>query len=125
VKFKNAVMQVWTQVKKEIQPKDMTTLITELIENKNKKALMLGMNKKNETGDELTEDQQLDQESKTSYFTLYQYQTLKKRIDDSHFRMKQQQELVDSLDKKVHDSIVKIREKRRNKGMGSALSQQF
>jgi len=125
VKFKNAVMQVWTQVKKEIQPKDMTTLIAELIENKNKKALMLGMNKKNETGDELTEDQQLDQESKTSYFTLYQYQTLKKRIDDSHFRMKQQQELVDSLDKKVHDSIVKIREKRRNKGMGSALSQQF
>ena len=118
-------MQVWTQVKKEIQPKDMTTLIAELIENKNKKALMLGMNKKNETGDELTEDQQLDQESKTSYFTLYQYQTLKKRIDDSHFRMKQQQELVDSLDKKVHDSIVKIREKRRNKGMGSALSQQF
>jgi len=100
----------------------MSTLIAELIENKNSKAFMLGMNKKNEATDELTEDQQLDQESKTSYFTLHQYQTLKKRIDDSHFRMKQQQEIVDSLDKKVHDNIVKIREKRRNKGVGSALS---
>ena len=82
-------MQVWTQVKREMQPKDMTTLIGELIINKNQKALMLGINKNVEDGDELTEDQRLDQESKTSYFTLQQYQSLKKRIDDAHYRMRQ------------------------------------
>jgi len=70
VKFKNAAMQVWTQVKRDIQPKDMTTLIGELIISKNQKALMLGINNNQDVGDELTEDQQLDQESKTSYFTL-------------------------------------------------------
>ncbi len=70
VKFKNAAMQVWTQVKRDIQPKDMTTLIGELIISKNQKALMLGINKNQDVENELTEDQQLDQESKTSYFTL-------------------------------------------------------
>ena len=122
VKFKNAAMQVWTQVKREMQPKDMTTLIGELIINKNQKALMLGINKNVEDGDELTEYQRLDQESKTSYFTLQQYQSLKKRIDDAHYRMRQQQDLVEKLDRIVHDNIVKIREKRRQRGVGSALS---
>ncbi len=88
VKFKNAAMQVWTQVKREIQPKDMTTLISELIINKNQKALMLGINKNQKDTDELTEDQKLDRESKTSYFTLDQYRSLKRRIDDAHYRMR-------------------------------------
>lgn len=125
VKFKNAAMQVWTQVKRDIQPKDMTTLIGELIISKNQKALMLGINKNQDVGDELTEDQQLDQESKTSYFTLQQYTSLKKRIDDAHYRMRQQQDLVDKLDRVVHDNIVKIREKCRQRGASSALSLQM
>ena len=37
VKFKNAAMQVWTQVKKEQMPKDMQTLIFEMIQRRNKK----------------------------------------------------------------------------------------
>ena len=49
---------------------------------------MLGINKNQDVVDELTEDQQLDQESKTSYFTLAQYNSLKKRIDDAHYRMR-------------------------------------
>jgi hypothetical protein len=37
VKFKNAVMQVWTQIKRENEPKDMTSLIQEMIERKEQK----------------------------------------------------------------------------------------
>ena len=37
VKFKNAVMQVWTQIKRENLPKDMTSLIQEMIERKEQK----------------------------------------------------------------------------------------
>ena len=86
---------------------------------------MLGINKNQDVVDELTEDQQLDQESKTSYFNLAQYNSLKKRIDDAHYRMRQQQDLVDKLDRVVHDNIVKIREKRRQRGGSSALSLQM
>ena len=31
VKFKNAIMQVWTRVKREQKPKDMRELISEMI----------------------------------------------------------------------------------------------
>lgn len=31
VRFKNAIMQVWTQVKKESKPKSMKLLISEMI----------------------------------------------------------------------------------------------
>ena len=32
VRFKNAIMQVWTQVKKECKPKSMKVLISDMIE---------------------------------------------------------------------------------------------
>ena len=37
VKFKNAVMQVWTKIKQENTPKDMTSLIQEMIERREQK----------------------------------------------------------------------------------------
>lgn len=37
VKFKNAVMQVWTQMKREMEPKNMQTLIAEMLERRRRK----------------------------------------------------------------------------------------
>ena len=42
VKFKNAVMQAWVQVKKERAPKDVQTLIAEMQAKKKKTLQMLG-----------------------------------------------------------------------------------
>lgn len=45
VKIKNAVMQMWTQVKRDTQPKNINSLIAEMIDRKKKKEALLGLNK--------------------------------------------------------------------------------
>lgn len=72
VKFKNAVMQVWTQIKRETMPKDMSSLIQEMLERKQKRDERDGLNNLGIDGDhdKGTEDKQLEIESKTSIFTL-------------------------------------------------------
>ena len=70
VKIKNAVMQVWSQVKRESQPKNISTLIAEMIERKKKKDELLGLKKGKDDDEEKTEEQRLVLDSKTSYFTL-------------------------------------------------------
>ena len=118
VKFKNAVMQAWIQVKKERAPKDLQTLIQEMHQKK-KNAKMHGMN--NEVGlAREDEDEQVELAAKTSIFTKEQFEQLKKRIDDALFRMKEQQVLIEKMDDKVHDAVVKSNQRR----SGSAMDMQ-
>jgi len=71
VKFKNAVMQVWTQIKRQRQPKDMSTMIQEMQEKKRKAMAKLGLMQggKNDNRQD-DENEKLELESKTSIFTL-------------------------------------------------------
>ena len=62
-------------------------------------------------------------ESKRSIFTLDQYMKLERRLSEAPFRMKEQQSLIDKMDSKVHDSIVKMRERRQGRA-GSQLEVQ-
>ena len=50
---------------------------------------------------EKSEAELLIADSQTSYFTLDQYTTLNKRITDAHYRMKEQQMVIDRLDKSM------------------------
>ena len=52
-----------------------------------------------------TEEQRISQDSKTSYFTLKQYNVLNKRIMEANYRIKEQQTMIDSLDKTVADTL--------------------
>ena len=93
-----------------------------MLDRKKQKDELLGLKKRSDEEEEQTEEQLLVQESKKSYFTLEQYNQLNKRINDAHHRMKEQQGLIERLDKGVHDTLVKIRERRKALGQGSALS---
>ena len=124
VKFKNAVMQVWTQMKRESQPKNISTLIAEMLDRRKRKLVALGLGaRKTVEEDEANEEQKLKNDSEKSYFSLSQYTTLNKRISEAHFRMKEQQLLIDGLDKGVADAINKIRERQRRLGSNSTLTQ--
>lgn len=96
-----------------------------MLERRKLKLKKLGLGNNN-AGDALenekTEAEQLEHDSQTSYFTLSQYNTLNKRINEAHFRMKEQQQLIDSLDKNVADAINKIRERKRRAGNSSHLT---
>ena len=57
VRFKNAIMQVWTQVKKESKPKSMKLLISEMIQQQKLKKEKLGTGKKDSSKDDKTEEE--------------------------------------------------------------------
>ena len=61
---------------------------------------------------EKTEEEVLKIDSETSYFTLDQYRALDKRITDAHYRMKEQQTVIERLDKTTGAMIGEVREKR-------------
>ena len=89
VKFKNAIMQVWTQVKKELQPKNIKQLVEEMLQKQLRKQELLGLTKKEQVEEDKSEQEQLVEDSKSSYFTLEQYHSLTKRLSDAHYRMKE------------------------------------
>ena len=97
VRLKNAIMQVWSQVKIDGQPKNLKTIMRERREAKRKQEERLGTYI-NEEQQEKTEDELIEVDSKTSYFTCDQYDVLKKRIDDANYRLKEQQSVVDRLE---------------------------
>ena len=70
---------------------------------------------------EKTEAELVLVESKTSYFTKVQYEKLNKRIDDANYRLKEQQAVVDRLDKTTSNLIQEIKEKRERKGLPSDI----
>ena len=60
VKFKNAIMQVWTQVKRELQPKNIKQLVEEMLQKQLRKQEQLGLKKKDQDVEEdKTEEEQL------------------------------------------------------------------
>lgn len=69
VKLKNAIMQVWSQVKQETQPKNLKTVMRERREAKRRQEERLGM-KPEEEEVEKTDQELIEVESKTSYFTI-------------------------------------------------------
>ena len=72
VKFKNAVMQAWVQVKKERAPKDVQTLIAEMQAKKKKTLQMLGLSIEDRAKED--EDEQVELAAKTSIFTKEQFE---------------------------------------------------
>jgi len=100
VRLKNAIMQVWSVIKKETQPKNLKTVMQERRELEKKKLERLGLQPQVEEN-EKSEAELLIADSQTSYFTLDQYTTLNKRITDAHYRMKEQQMVIDRLDKSM------------------------
>ena len=70
---------------------------------------------------EKTEEENILVESKTSYFTIDQYSKLSKRISDANYRLKEQQTVVDRLDKTTGNLIQEIKEKRERKGLSSDI----
>ena len=94
-----------------------------MINRKKLKDAALGLGKKDEIEDpNATEEQKISLDSKTSYFTLKQYNVLNKRIMEANYRIKEQQTMIDSLDKTVADTLNKIRKKLRRDGNQSDLS---
>lgn len=79
------------------QPKNLKTIMRERREAKRKQEERLGTYV-NEEQQEKTEDELIEVDSKTSYFTRDQYDVLKKRIDDANYRLKEQQSVVDRLE---------------------------
>lgn len=77
-------------VKQEMEPKNFKTLLNEMKERFKQKQRDLGLDKDVGAGEEKTEEQMLEIDSKTSYFTLDQYNMLNKRITEAHYRMKEQ-----------------------------------
>lgn len=69
---------------------------------------------------EKTDDELLKVESQTSYFTLDQYNTLDKRITEAHYRMKEQQIVIDRLDRTMTGMNKDVREKRSKGGKNAA-----
>ena len=72
VKLKNAIMQVWSQVKTETQPKNLKTVMRERREAKRRQEERLGM-KPDEEEVEKNEEELIAIDSKTSYFSIEQY----------------------------------------------------
>lgn len=89
VRLKNAIMQVWSQVKQEGQPKNFKTIMRERKEAKRKQEERLGTYVLDEQV-EKTEEELIEVDSKTSYFTREQYDVLKRRIEDANYRLKEQ-----------------------------------
>ena len=107
-----------------MQPKNIQTLIQEMLDRKRRKDEKLGLKRMRDAADEATEEQQLKEDSMKSYFTLSQYNAISKRISQAHGRMKEQQVLIDRLDRAVHGGVVKIRDRHKNRGGSSSLSLQ-
>ena len=82
-------MQVWSQVKQEGQPKNFKTIMRERREAKRKQEERLGTYVVDEQV-EKTEEELIEVDSKTSYFTREQYDVLKRRIEDANYRLKEQ-----------------------------------
>ena len=80
-----------------------------------------GNKKTKEDEQEKTEEEQIEVESTTSYFTREQYYVLNKRITDANYRLKEQQNIVDRLDKNTGELIQKVKDKRLRKGFSSDL----
>ena len=72
-------MQVWSQVKQEAQPKNLKTIMRERREAKRRQEERLGIIAIDEEV-EKTEEELIEVDSKTSYFTRDQYYVLDKRI---------------------------------------------
>ncbi len=47
----------------------------------------------------------MHEDSKTSYFTLEQYNTLNRRINEAAYRMKEQQQCISKLETKIGDVV--------------------
>ncbi len=59
VKIKNAVMQVWTQVKRDMQPKNIQTLIEEMIARKKRKDELLGLKRGTDANEETKTEEEM------------------------------------------------------------------
>lgn len=97
IRLKNAIMQVWSQVKKESQPKNLKTVMQEKRADKANQKKRLGIQDDDDEKEDQTEAELLLADSQQSYFTLNQYNTLNTRIIDAHYRMKEQQTVIDRL----------------------------
>ena len=121
VKLKNAIMQVWSEIKKDTQPKNMKEVMKEMRELEKKKQQRLGLYMSSPMEEiEKTDDELLKVESQTSYFTLDQYNTLEKRITEAHYRMKEQQMVIDRLDRTMTGMNKDAHEKRSKGGKNAA-----
>ena len=79
-------------MKSESQPKNIKTLVEEMIKRKHRKDAALGLNKNRNLKEALdnTEETLLLNEAKTSYFTLPQYRLLDKKATEAQHRLKEQ-----------------------------------
>lgn len=114
VKLKNAIMQVWSGIKKETQPKNMKQILKESKERMRQKQERLGLTEDVQE-QEKTEEQVLQDDSKTSYFSVDQYHKLSKRINEAHYRMKEQQAVIDKLEKSTSGMINEIKNKQQSR----------
>ena len=120
VKLKNAIMQVWSEVKQEAQPKNLKDILQDNREKERQKNLRIG-NRPNDDEQEKTEEEQIEVDSKTSYFTQEQYYVLDKRIKEANYRLKEQQNIVEKLDKHTGELIQKVKDRRLKKGISLEL----
>ena len=63
----------------------------------------------------------MQEDSKTSYFTVNQYNALNRRINEAQYRMREQQQCISQVEKQIGDVINKIRNKRRSFRASSSL----
>lgn len=108
VKFKNAAMQMWTQVKKDAKPKNIDQLIEEMLDKKRRKDKQLGIYKSRDEQlqqEDRTEEEMLKTDSEKSFFSLDQYGMLNKKIESAQSRLKEQQSIIDHLDGQVSERL--------------------
>ena len=70
---------------------------------------------------DITEEEKIEVDSKTSYFTLEQYNVLDKRIKEANYRLNEQQNIVEKLDKHSEQLIQKVKDRRLKKGISLEL----
>ena len=117
VKLKNAIMQVWTDHKRVLQP-DMKHLIDEMHRKQKAKQKLLGLGGADENQEELDEEQQVEEDAKRSWINRGQFDKLTKRLGDAETRVNDQTVMTTAIDAGLERAINYARAKRRGGASG-------
>ena len=133
VKLKNAIMQTWSQVKKLKSPPSINELIDGILKTKKEKSSkgidFIEEKKKNEMQQakqqkkaQRNEDKEARKkaESKDSYLTENQFDFIYTRIAQARKSLKDQQEVIDMMEKKML-KIISARNAKEQKGLDKQI----
>ena len=128
VKMKNAIMQVWSEVKKQYKVPSINEAVNELLKEKNSgkaadRAQRMRDQQKLERKQERMQAEldRKEQEAKESYLKVEQYDFVNEKMINIKRRLKGQQAQIDQMERKMLQTIKRRMEK--EMGAASATSQ--